>query len=499
MKPLLARIGLPTAIGLYVDDDDAVHVSQAVGTPFGPVEVTSCSEPAKPDELATVLRRLVVPLLGRRGLSRVPVAVGLSTGRTYFSTRPIQTASSDPSPQVLLRESLRSANISVGEMVVDVIKAKPDKRSVASIVACDKKYVLGLLEALKQCGIRPFRAEPAPCALLRAAANRRRTDRRAKVVLRLFLHDAQGLAVLAVNNMPVVWRSFSLARSDEASALLSVGRSLLTISRDCGIESALDTVIVHGRPDLARLLDVDWVQAELGAPIQWLDGPSLEGSQVALGLAMGGLNEAERAFDLAQTLKPRPSLWELLPLRDAVLQGALLVCMALFLADRSYGLSGSYARVVTEIAQHPRLATMQEPQLESQKRELTAKVAAVKRFLNHRVTWTSYGRELASCLPDNVFLTAMEGVSELGTAGKRKVKPKKSLVLRGAVSVPPSGSIPKDVDRFLDTLRGHPRLQQDFPVVVLADLKQTPCAGDEDSLAFFTIVCTPKQGQGTTR
>ncbi|MHC4180339.1 MAG: hypothetical protein ACYSWU_22785, partial [Planctomycetota bacterium] len=233
MKSLLAGIGLPKAVGLYLDER-AVHLSQVVATPLGPVEVARHSQIAGPDELADVLERLLTPLLGRRGLRRVPVAVGLPTGRTYFSTRPIQSAGSDVSPHVLLREALRSSNISVDDMVVDVIKSKPDKRPVASIVSCDREYLTGLLDSLQKCGIRPHRAEPAPCALLRAAASHRRgmdtsgqkgghrAGRNTNVLLRLVLGDTQALAVLAAGNLPLVWRSFSLPRGDEASALLSV-------------------------------------------------------------------------------------------------------------------------------------------------------------------------------------------------------------------------------------------------------------------------------------
>ena len=63
-------------------------------------------------------------------------------------------------------------------MALDVIKAAPDKRQVASIVSCRKKYLSGLLSALESCGVRPFRAEPHPCALLRYASQRYRAPRK---------------------------------------------------------------------------------------------------------------------------------------------------------------------------------------------------------------------------------------------------------------------------------------------------------------------------------
>ncbi len=47
MKSLLAGIGLPKAIGLYIDEG-TVHLSQVVSTPWGPVEVARDSHTASP-------------------------------------------------------------------------------------------------------------------------------------------------------------------------------------------------------------------------------------------------------------------------------------------------------------------------------------------------------------------------------------------------------------------------------------------------------------------
>jgi hypothetical protein len=500
MKSLLAGIGLPKAIGLYVDQG-AVHLSQVVATPWGPVEIARYSQNAGADELADVLRRLLAPLRGRRWLRRVPVAIGLPPAQTYFSTRPIQNASSDVSPHVLLREALRSTSVCVDEMVVDVIKTQPDKRMVASIASCDQKYLTELLGSLGQCGVRPHRAEPAPCALLRVAASKHRSGRNAKVVLRLILGETQALALLVANNLPLVWRSFSLPRGDEGSALLSVSRSLQTMSRLCGVESPLDAVIVHGRPDLPRLLGADWVQQEMGARVKWCDGPALDDSQVAFGLALGCLRDFPLAFDLARSLKPRASLQDVFPLRQAVLQAALLVGMTVLLATRSASLNDSYLGAQAENAQHPWMASLQTSQLGREKTQLLQKVAAVHRFLNTRITWTCYGRELAACLPAHAFLTSFQGVSELGLGGTQagKAKPKKSLVLHGAASIPQDGSMPREIDRFLDRLREHPKLKRDFPVVELAGLKQARRTGDDTPVAFFTVVCVPKTAKGTPK
>lgn len=493
MKRLLTQLGFPKAIGLFIDEH-AVHLSQIVATPFGPVEITRCSEEIGPDQLCLALDKLLKPVSSRRGLGRVPVAVGLPAGRIYFSTRPIQMAGGEASPHVLLREALRSANVSVDKMAVDVIKSKPDKRPVAGIAACDRKYLTELLDSLKACGIRPHRAEPAPCALLRAAANRHAAPRNAKVVLRLLLSDTRAEGILAVNNHPVVWRSFSLPRGDEASALISAARTLLTMSRNCGIESSLDVVMLHGRSDLTRLLDMDWLKEEMGVPVEWFDGPSLESGAIAFGLALGCVNEGEKAFDLAQLFKPRATIREVFPWREAILQAALLLAMALFLAHHLGSVKRSYQTARTHNTEHPWLASMQTQQLQKEKSDLTQKVAAVNKFLSKRVSWTSYGRELATCLPENVFLTAFQGDSQLESAGKKRgqAKPKRSLMLHGAAAIGEDGSMPREIDLFLDTLRAHPLLKREFPLVELAALKQSKRVGQKTATALFTVMCLPK-------
>jgi hypothetical protein len=72
---------------------------------------------------------------------------------------------------------------------------------------------------------------------------------------------------------------------------------------------------------------------------------------------------------------------------------------------------------------------------------------------------------------------------------------KKSLILRGAVSIPQNGFVPTEIDRLLNTFREHPMLKRDFPVVELVDLKQFQYAADDVPLAAFTIVCLPKGTQ----
>ncbi len=60
MKSILTRIGLRSAVGVYIDDE-AVHASRVFLTPFVPVEGSYHSLPAARGAVKELLR----PFLGR--------------------------------------------------------------------------------------------------------------------------------------------------------------------------------------------------------------------------------------------------------------------------------------------------------------------------------------------------------------------------------------------------------------------------------------------------
>ena len=285
MKSFLAKLAIRKVIGVYVGEQE-IAISKVAATPLGPIEIASCRQAYAPDQLDTALRGLLVPLLGQRRNCRIPVMLGLSGKHVFFSSRPIKIADSDASPQVLLHEVLQSSGISVDEMVLDMVKLQPGVRPVASIVACRRKYLAGLLTGLQGCGVSPFRTEPAPCALLRLARVRHQAPRRARTALRIFLGESQGLAVLAVANAPFVWRYFDLPRGDEALAIISTVRIIQTLGKPCGIESTVNVVMIHGRAELRGLVGLEELEQQAGVHVSWFEEPKLNDSSVAFGLAV---------------------------------------------------------------------------------------------------------------------------------------------------------------------------------------------------------------------
>lgn len=494
LKSMLAKFAFRKAIGVYIGEQE-IAVSQLASTPVGPVEIARCSETYSADQLEEVLKRLLTPLLGRRRRFPIPVAVGLSGQRVLFTTRPLKSSNAESSPQMLLHEVLQSASISVDDMVLDVVKAQPHKRPLASIVSCRKKYLAGLLTAIAAAGVNPNRVEPAACALLRTAVFEHRAPRRAKTVVRLFLGGEQGLAVLAIANLPFVWRYFNLPRGDEATAILSATRTLQTLSKPCGIDAAVDAVLIHGRGDLRTTVELDTLKDDIGIAVTWHDTPSLDGSYLAHGLALGCLTPGADSFDLARSLKPRRSLWELFPWAEMAVQAALLGCMGLFLTDRSANVDHSYRALKIKIAEHGWMESVPDSDLEKEKKELEQKVEAIRKFMASRILWTSYAHDIPTRLPPNATMNGFEGICDLEISGKKKdsgMKQKKSFLLHIAAPIAKDGSMPKDIDDFLNSLREHPLLKKDFPLVELVDLKwYQPYQGAKPT-AFCSVICLPK-------
>jgi hypothetical protein len=495
MKAFLAKIAKQKAIGLYIDDHE-IALSLVAATGLGPVEMARAIEPYQPGQLPSVLEKMLSPWRDRRKRFRLPVALGLPALRVFFSTRPHRLANRDASPEVLLRDMIQSPNFSIDDLVVDLVKAQPGRDPLVSIVSARKKYLAGLLADLEECGVRPPRAEPSPCALLRAGEQQRKSPRRTKVVVRLYLGAGQALAVVAAGRLPIVWRYCDLAEQGQVQAIRSVIRGLQGLIKFCGMDRAMDLVVVHGRGSLRGEVENPQFQEALGVKVVWCEGPGLENGQIAFGLALGGLNYPQwEGFDLARSLKPPPSLRALFPWQELAVQLACLACMALFLISRSQSLAEDFQAVRAENAKRAWAETIALPALEKERKELAGKVEAIGRFVDSRILWSRYMNDIASRLPAQASLDSFQALNELdsgsSTAG---IKPKKSLILRASVPVPPTGSMPQEIDGFLKALRDDQLLRRDFNLLELTDLKMMQTAR-KTKYASFSVLCLPQSSQ----
>jgi hypothetical protein len=484
MKSLLAKIAIHKAVGLYLGEHE-VSVCKVAAMPFGTVELASSTEPYEPDDLPDVLERLLGPLLGRR--RRCPLAVGLPSSRLFFGTR-LATGGAE-TPQAMLQKVLCSSNIRVDDLTVDLLRGEVHKAPVASVAACRKKYLTGVVATLGRLGVRPFRAEPSPYALIRLAAKRHPAPRRSKTVLRVFLGATQGLAALVAGGLPLAWRTFTLPAGAEGSAILSVARALRTQERHYGIESSPDYAMIHGRADLHERLQQEEFATGMGTRVLWHGEPAFDGASMAMGLALGCLEPNGRAFDLSRSLKSRASIGDIFPWGDLAFTSALVLCMGLVLGVYAMKLDESYARVQAKSSQHKCLASADLGRLQKETEDVKQKVQAVRTFLDSRILWSAYAHDISTRLPANAVLIAFD--AQCGLEGGGKGAPKKSLKLRATAPFGQGGMTPRDIDAFLVALRNDRLLTRDFPSVELTDISRAQTRGKEASGAGFTIVCLP--------
>jgi hypothetical protein len=489
LRSALERVAFRQAVGVYVGDHD-VTVSRVALSAAGPLELSSQTEPCEPDRLAEVLEGILKPIAAGRHSFRPTVSFGVPTLRAFFATKPLKETDRDEAPNVLLHEVLRSSNVNVDDMEVDLVKAQPGKKPLALLVAARRKYLAGLLAAAGRCGVRPHRTEPAPFALVRLAAARARGPRRARTVVRVFLGEAQGVAVLVSGALPLAWRAFELPRGGEAAAVCSTAKAIQIVARFRGDVGAPDAVLVHGRPDLAEVFDAEPFREALGVASRYSPEPGYDSRSVALGLALGA-RQGEEAFDLSRSLKPRAPFWQLFPFGDVALQAALLVCVTLFLDAKFATARNAFARVRAETAKHRWIEKVDDAKLEKEKKELGQKVEAVRNFLGTRVLWSAYTRDASDRLPESIMMKSFVGLCELDT-GNRKVRPKKSFVFQLSAPIPRGEGMPPVIDDYLGALRRDALLQRDFPQIELADLKwNQPPGGGAHALADFTVTCLP--------
>jgi hypothetical protein len=444
--------------------------------------------------MAETLQRVLHGLVGAGNVRGYPVMLGLASSKIFFSTRPMRMESNDVSPQVLLHEALQSSGLSVDDMVVESVKAQPGKRPVVSLVSCRKKYLSGLLTAAQRCGLRHLRVEPALCGLLRGGAYRIKAPRRGNPVMRLFLDETKGIGIVAVGNSPLIWRYFEIPADEKRKGLCAAVRTLQTLTKPCGVDTALEILMIHGSTSLCQQLDCKEFTDEIGFPVVWCEGPGLEDSAIAYGLAIDGLNPSSEILDLARSLKPPPLLRDIFPWKEVVLQVLLLAGMVVYLTDRSSALYANYLKVQAENERYNWAGSITIAELDKEKKDLERKTDAFRSFVGTRVLWSKYTSDISERLPDNITLSSMHGVHELETVQKgiavSGAKP--SFILRASTPLGSDGAVPPEIDAFLSSLKRNPLLRRDFPNIELTDIKSTRVAEISKSKATFTIVCLPK-------
>jgi hypothetical protein len=503
MNSLLRRIRLKQAVGLYVGDAE-VAASHVVLTAGGLVELSRQCVAATAEDMPRVLTEVLASVPG--GRHRPRVAVGVPARRVFFATRNHAGSGNPLTADTFLQEVLQSPSLSPDDMVADLQTMKMDGRTVGSVAACRRRYVSNLLATLQEQRVAVHRVEPAHCALLRVGEYHRRSPRRAKTVLRIFLGCAEGIAVLSHAGQPIACRPFQLPAGGEPFAILATVRALQLGHRARHPDSTIHLLLVHGRSDLTML--AERLQQTLEMPVHWCDAPAFDAGSLAFGLALGVARGDATSFDIARTLKPPSSLRELVPWGDLAVQMALWVCLWLYLSAKSDSLDHALRTVRSDNQRRTWLTKVADPQLTKERLDLEQKTAAVHKFVGDRVIWTRYLDDLSRSLPEKVTVTTFEGQAGMasgglknGTAGSKqkgeavaRTLTKKKFLLRGVAEMSDSAT-PVEIDALAASLPNNPVFKGDFPGLTLQDLKKTQDVQTKQQQMSFLLTYAPAKAR----
>jgi Tfp pilus assembly protein PilN len=251
-------------------------------------------------------------------------------------------------------------------------------------------------------------------------------------------------------------------------------------------------LFVQGRVDEAL---ADRVRQEMKLEVKAAPGAPPDAATYSLALALSARKKDQDRIDLFRSTRPPPSLAQVFPRRLAAGMVAAAAFMALVLWYNLSDLQEQHQSLCCQNASYVWAEGQGTDAIAGERKNLAAEVDAVQKFLGTRVIWSNYLRDLPTRLPSNACLHSFHGQYELKNMGKNVTqRPNQSLTICGMARFTDRGSAPKEIDAFLESLRGAEALKRTFPIVHLAEIKWRKEAAAD--IALFTILATPAEKAG---
>ncbi|MEN6665689.1 MAG: hypothetical protein ABFD85_16990 [Phycisphaerae bacterium] len=478
MKSLKDKMSWATSVGIYLTDGAMTIATASAGVTGrnSTTEHVEFDSQAGPGEaLAAWLEQNLTA--GQR--KTTPVCVGMGAELMFFTTRIAEAES-----QGLAGESGAAAD---GDIVTDTLKSKLNGAGISTVAACQKARADQIFRALSASGVTDYRLVPAPWAAI-TASDGSKAPRGWKIYIRVVLGPSGGLAALVASGKPLLWRRFVVG-SDPVANIVSAIRNLQVHAMvKLGIPEISGAVVQGSSVDgLAEGLE-----KETTLPVVVRADGGMSDESYALALAGASRKRNIEWLDMFRTLRPPATLRELFPRKLAV--GMLLLAggIALYMWNMQTDLKTTYASLQRQNASHKWAAKLRTAEIEGQRKTLEEEVQAVRSFVSTRVIWSNYLADLPARLPPNACLVNITGEYEMQiTKAKNPRKANQSLTLRGMARFADRGSAPREIDQFLDSLRGVAILKRDFPRLNLVEIKWRKDAASD--IALFTILGLPKE------
>ena len=358
-----------------------------------------------------------------------------------------------------------------------------------------------------------------------------------------------GLAILVVDGWPVLWRRFSILSGQEVGLISSTVRILLIHAlRKIGIKSIKGIVLqapIQDKDKVAELSEKITQESginTIGIPLYLdttgestnneanlsktdieekgnsdasshqqdiqksdelqrpLDIGKIFGYLYSLGEALSiksrPVSGSNFQIDIVSSLRPPPTLKDIFPKNLAVFMLIIIVAMAGMMWNKATSLDKQCRLLRKQNASHKWARSLSIREINKQRKALLYEVDCVYRFLGTRIVWSDYLRDIPTRLPPDACLVNVWANCEMKEMVKKKHarKPKKSLTLTAMARFSSRASAPREIDAFLQSLRGMKLLQRDFPLVELAEVKWRK--EGKSGMALFTVIALPKTGKG---
>ncbi|TWU08192.1 hypothetical protein [Stieleria varia] len=467
-----------------------LHGCRATRTAFGRVRHRNAIVDVIDNDVHGALLRLLAEL----GVADTPTSIlgAIPTAECYFATRPIASGAATASPRVLLRESLRSSSSHLDEMAIDVIHWQADRRPLVGIVAVPKQRVEEIRDAVAQTIHSLQRLEPAARSLIGVASEHEGRERRGVSITRVFMGENSLLAVISRGSRPVHWQSMPLPAGDEGTGVISIARSVEAAYKACGLDRPPETVVIHGRPELKKLIDRQWLDDNLPPDYRWVDTPSMIGHDVARCLVESYLAGQDDEFDFIRQHRDPLKFSRVLPYKEicayitaaCILAGVLWIRLGDVQNEQVFLLSTAPSQV--HDSTNPN----------SQRDQLNARATSVSQFLDKRVLWSEMLSDVTAALPDGTRLTSIHGTNAMTQKRKKAIKTAPTtLILNAECALNDDGALPESLQSLAESVQSIQSVAKYFDSVELTDLRRTTSPATGVSGAEFAVVLT-QQNKG---
>lgn len=462
-----------------------LHGCRATTTVFGSVRYEYASVSVVDGDIESAFSELLKQLDCDADSS--PIAAAIPTGECYFATRPINSGGGNASPRTLLRESLRSTTAKLDQLAIDVLSWQADRRPLVSIVAAPLHRIERIREVITNSSHSLQRLEPAANALISAAVESERHERRDRLVTRVFLGESSVLAVMTKGSRAIHWQSMPLPQGDEGTGIVSIVRSVEAAYSACGLESPPATVHIYGRRELESLIDHQWLIDNLQDDFRWLDNPSMRPERIAQACADGFLTSDDDEFDFVREHREPLKLHRVVPYKEIALYLLAACVLAFVMYERMTQTEAAHMALVSSA---PAMVT-EGGNPRPERDRLNARASAISQFMDKRVRWSPMLGEITAVLPQGTRLTGIRGSATMTQKRKRAVKSAPTtLILSAECVLDENGQLPASVSKLTDTVGQLDSVNQHFQRVELGDLRRTTSTETGIAGAEFSIILT---------